>query len=144
MMSEVKYQKRLILLLISTMTALLCFSQSIQIPIQNIRIANKIFVEHKFLKRIDSLQRQELVSKRLEVNQLRWEISKLKENDSLLNTKSTLQYKRQELDSNRIIDLKWQVKQQKKDKLLSYMVATPVAFLVGTVVGILVKTFAIR
>lgn len=122
----------------------MCFSQSIQIPIQNIRIANKIFVEHKFLKRIDSLQRQELVSKRLEVNQLRWEISKLKENDSLLNTKSTLQYKRQELDSNRIIDLKWQVKQQKKDKLLSYMVATPVAFLVGTVVGILVKTFAIR
>lgn len=78
------------------------------------------------------------------MNQLRWEISKLKENDSLLNTKSTLQYKRQELDSNRIIDLKWQVKQQKKDKLLSYMVATPVAFLVGTVVGILVKTFAIR
>ena len=61
-------------------------------------------------------------------------------NSILLNNKD----KELEIDSIRIIDLKYQLKQQKKDKLLSYVVVTPISFLLGTLTGILVKTFAIR
>ena len=117
---------------------------SILVPIESIKAANSAFVELMYMRRIDTLQKVEIESRKLESYSLRVEIMKLKENDAILNKEISFMSKIHETDSTRIMDLTNVIKKQNKDKILIYSLATPAAFIVGTAIGILVKTFAVR
>jgi len=114
------------------------------VSLRQVKLANQAMVELKFTKQVDKLQQQELIAKRLETNSLRWEVQKLKENDSLCNKKTLLQDRRQFLDSNRILELSQMYKQEKNGKTLSLVVGIPVSCAVGILAGILLKSFLIK
>lgn len=148
MKSGINLGKKLSLLVSLIMIVLCSYSTPLQkstdsawVAIRSIKIANQAIVELKFTKKVDSLQRTELAAKRYETNNLRYEIVKLKENDSLLNQKSILQYKREFLDSNRILELTQAYKQEKKSKIISYAVVTPVAVIIGILIGIFIHPY---
>lgn len=106
--------------------------------------ATEALIELRNLKKTQGLCNEQLHKKDIVIAYYERSWDKLNKADSVNTILLKNKDREIQIDSIQIIDLKYALKQQKKDKILSYVVVTPISFLLGTLTGILVKTFAIK
>ena len=117
---------------------------SIKIAFRQMVKATEALIELRNLKKTQGLCNEQLHKKDIVIAYYERSWDKLNKADSVNTILLKNKDREIQIDSIQIIDLKYALKQQKKDKILSYVVVTPISFLLGTLTGILVKTFAIK